>query len=355
MMLTYNICYIITLLYYNIMINKFSTFIISLFTAVLFTFSNLSADIKVVASIKPIHSLVSYVMDGIGKPSLIVDGSNSPHNFNMKPSNAKDIENADIIFWVGEDIESFLEKPLKSISKKAKIIEMMDIKGIKKLKFRERNIFEDHKGHDHGHKKKDKHDDHGHKKKESHDHGHGHKKEVKHDDHGHGHGEFDPHIWLNPHNAEVMVEEIAEQLIAIDPQNSATYKKNSEKAVKDIEKLINTTKKELKKNISFIVFHDAYQYFEKEFNVSALGALTLNTDVAPGAKQISEIREIIEHDNVKCLFSEPQFNPDIIKSIAKGTKVKVGVLDPLGANLDNGKDLYFNLIKDISSSLKKCI
>ena len=152
-----------------------------------------------------------------------------------------------------------------------------------------------------------------------------------------------------------MVEEIAKQLIAIDPQNSATYKKNSERAVKDIEKLINTTKKELKKNISFIVFHDAYQYFEKEFNVSALGALTLNTDVAPGAKQISEIREIIEHDNVKCLFSEPQFNPDIIKSIAKGTKVKVGVLDPLGANLDNGKDLYFNLIKDISSSLKKCI
>ena len=110
----------------------------------------------------------------------------------------------------------------------------------------------------------------------------------------------------------------------------------------------------MKKGISYIVFHDAYQYFEKEFNVSALGALTLNTDVAPGAKQISEIREIIEHDNVKCLFSEPQFNPDIIKSIAKGTNVKVGVLDPLGANLNNGKELYFNLIKDISSSLKKC-
>ena len=104
----------------------------------------------------------------------------------------------------------------------------MDLKGIKKLKFREKNIFE-----------------------------------RSHDDHGHGHGEFDPHIWLNPHNAEVMVEEIAKQLIAIDPQNSATYKKNSEKAVKDIEKLINATKKELKKNISFIVFHDAYQYFEK--------------------------------------------------------------------------------------------
>ena len=314
------------------MLNRYSTFIISIFTSTLLTFSNVIAEVKVVASIKPIHSLVSYVMDGVGKPSIIVDGSNSPHNFNLKPSNAKSIENADIIFWVGEDIESFLEKPLKSISKKAKVIEMMDIKGIKKLKFRERNIFEEHEGHD--------------------DHGHG--KKEKHDDHGHAHGEYDPHIWLDPHNAEVMVEEIANQLAAMDPQNAATYKKNSKNAIEDIEKLIKETKKEMKKDISYIVFHDAYQYFEKEFNVSALGALTLNTDVAPGAKQISEIKEIIEHENVKCLFSEPQFNPDIIKSIAKGTNVKVGVLDPLGANLENGKELYFKLIKDISSSLKKC-
>ena len=314
------------------MLNRYSTFIISIFTSTLLTFSNVNAEVKVVASIKPIHSLVSYVMDGVGKPSIIVDGSNSPHNFNLKPSNAKDIENADIIFWVGEDMESFLEKPLKSISKKAKIIEMMDIKGINKLKFRERNIFEEHEGHD--------------------DHGHG--KKEKHDDHGHAHGEYDPHIWLDPHNAEVMVEEIAKQLATIDPQNAATYKKNSNNAIEDIEKLIKETKKEMKKGISYIVFHDAYQYFEKEFNVSALGALTLNTDVAPGAKQISEIKDIIEHENVKCLFSEPQFNPDIIKSIAKGTNVKVGVLDPLGANLENGKELYFKLIKNISSSLKKC-
>ena len=98
--------------------------------------------------------------------------------------------------------------------------------------------------------------------------------------------------------------------------------KNSNNAIEDIDKLIKNTKKEMNKNISYIVFHDAYQYFEKEFNVSALGALTLNTDVAPGAKQISEIKEIIEHDNVKCLFSEPQFNPNIIKSIAKSTTVK---------------------------------
>ena len=216
------------------MLNKYSTFIISIFTATLLTFSNLNAEVKVVASIKPIHSLVSYVMDGVGKPSIIVDGSNSPHNFNLKPSNAKDIENADIIFWVGEDIESFLEKPLKSISKKAKVIEMMDIKGINKLKFRERNIFEEHEEHDdHGHGKKDKHDDHG---------------------HGHAHGEYDPHIWLDPHNAEVMVEEIAKQLAAIDPQNAAAYKKNSKNAIEDIEKLIKETKKDMKKVLVTLFF-----------------------------------------------------------------------------------------------------
>ena len=151
-----------------------------------------------------------------------------------------------------------------------------------------------------------------------------------------------------------MFEEITKQLIAIDPQNSATYKKNSEKAVNDIEKLINVTKKELKKNISFIVFHDAYQYFEERFGVNILGAFTVNTDVMPGAEQLAEIREVIEHDKVSCIFSEPQFNPDIIKAVAKDTNVATGVIDPLGATLNPGKDLYFDLIGNMSKSFKGC-
>ena len=336
--------------------NKILKLISSVFIALLATLSISKAEVKVVASIKPIHSLVSYVMDGVGKPDVIVDGYNSPHGFSLKPSHAKMIENADLIIWVGEDLEAFLEKPLNTIAKKAVNIEIMDLSGIKKLKFREKNIFEGHDDHGHGHKEK-KHDDHGHGHKEKKHDDHGHKK-AKHDDHGHeghAHGEHDPHVWLDPMNAKVIIKEIEKQMINLDPDNSSKYKANSRKAQTELDNLTKNIKKDLKGNLRFVVFHDAYQYFEKEFNVSALGALTLNTDVAPGAKQISEIREIIEHDNVKCLFSEPQFNPDIIKSIAKGTKVKVGVLDPLGANLDNGKDLYFNLIKDISSSLKKCI
>ena len=326
-------------------------------------FSAAKADIKVVTSIKPIHSLASYLMDGVGKPDLIVDGYTSPHGFSMKPSHAKMLQNADLIFWVGEDLESFLEKPLNSIAKKAEKIELMEIKGLNKLEFRERNIFEEHDdhGHDehkeHGHKE-DKHDDHkehGHKEDKHDDHKeHGHK-EDKHDDHqGHAHGEHDPHIWLDPMNAKVILNEMVEHLIENDAKNASKYKNNLKKALKDIDKLNKDVKKELSKSTASIVFHDAYQYFEKRYGVNILGAFTVNTDVMPGAEQLAEIREIIEHDKVTCVFSEPQFNPDIIKAVAKDMNIKTGVVDPLGATLDPSKDLYFKLIRNMSASFKGC-
>ena len=343
-------------------------FILSILSFLTF-FTSVNAEIKVVASIKPIHSLASYLMDGVAKPDLIVDGYASPHGFAMKPSHAKMLQNADLIFWVGEDLESFLEKPLNSIAKKAEKIELMEIKGLQVLKFRERNIFDDHD--DHGH---DDHDDHG-KKEDDHDHDdhgkkedeHGHddhddhgKKEDDHDDHGHddheghAHGEFDPHIWLDPINAKVILNEMVEHLIENDPKNEAKYKSNLATALKEIDKLTIDVMTDLSSNVSSIVFHDAYQYFEERFNVNILGAFTVNTDVMPGAEQLAEIREIIEHDKVACVFSEPQFNPDIIKAVAKDMYIKTGVVDPLGATLDPGKDLYFNLIRNMSASFKGC-
>ena len=321
--------------------------------SILTFFTPANAELKVVTSIKPIHSLASYLMDGIGKPELIVDGYGSPHGFSMKPSHAKMLQNADLIFWVGEDLENFLEKPLKSIAKKAEKIELIEIKGLNVLKFRERNIFDEHDhGHDDHDKKEDDHDDHDHDdhgKKEEHD---------DHDDHdgheGHAHGEFDPHIWLDTMNAKAMLNEMAEHLIENDPKNEAKYKSNLDKALKDIDKLTIEVMTELNNSVSSIVFHDAYQYFEKRFNVNVLGAFTVNTDVMPGAEQLAEIREIIEHDKVACVFSEPQFNPDIINAVAKDMKIKTGVLDPLGATLDSGKDLYFKLIRNMSASFKGC-
>ena len=331
-------------------------FILSFFTF----FSSVNAEIKVVASIKPIHSLASYLMDGVGKPKLIVDGYASPHGFSLKPSHAKMLQEADIVFWVGEDIENFLVKPLGSIAKNAEKIELLDIKGLKKLKFRERNVFEGHD--DHGHKEDD-HDDHA-KKEDGHDeehkdeHGHDddHKKDG-HDEHGHeghAHGEFDPHIWLDPLNAKVILKEMAKHLIENDQKNASVYKDNLKKANKDLDKLVKQVKSELNKDFKSIVFHDAYQYFEKRFKVNVLGAFTVNTDVLPGAEQLKEIREIIEHDKVACVFSEPQFNPDIIKAVAKDMNIKTGVVDPLGATLNPGKDLYFDLIKNMSNSFKGC-
>ena len=326
--------------------------ILSLFTF----FLPANADIKVVASIKPIHSLASYLMNGVAKPDLIVDGYASPHGFAMKPSHAKMLQNADLIFWVGEDLENFLEKPLGSIAKKAEKIELMQVKGLQILKFRERNIFDDHGDHGHDdHGKKEDHDDHdhdSHAKKDGHD---DHDDHKGHDDHeGHAHGEFDPHIWLDPINAKVILFEMSKHLIENDPKNEKIYRDNLSKGYKEIDKLTKDVSSELSNSVASIVFHDAYQYFEKRFSVNILGAFTVNTDVMPGAEQLAEIREVIEHDKVACVFSEPQFNPDIIKAVAKDMNIKTGVVDPLGATLNPGKDLYFSLIKNMSASFKGC-
>ena len=316
----------------------FKSTIFTLTAALFLVLTPLKAEISVVTSIKPLHSLTSYIMEGVGEPELIIDGVASPHNFQIKPSHAKMLQNADLVIWIGEDLESFLPSALKSIPKDAVVFELLDQSGLKKLKFREKNIFEGHDdhGHDEHAKKEDDHDDHGH------------------DDHGHGHGSFDPHIWLDPANAKVIVKKITNQLSKIDKDNASTYKANSKKVIEDLDGLIKEVKNEINKDASFVVFHDAYQYFEKRFGLSVIGALTVNPDVMPGAEQLSEIREVIEHEKAKCIFSEPQFNPNIINSIASDTGVKTGVLDPLGANIDKGKNMYFDLIKDMSNSLKDC-
>jgi len=155
-------------------------------------------------------------------------------------------------------------------------------------------------------------------------------------------------------NAKIILNEMVEHLIENDTKNASKYKSNLKKALKDIDKLNKDVKAELNKTTASIVFHDAYQYFEERYDVNILGAFTVNTDVMPGAEQLAEIREIIEHDKVTCVFSEPQFNPNIIKAVAKDMNIKTGVVDPLGATLNPGKNLYFDLIRNMSSSFKGC-
>ena len=304
-------------------------FTVVAFLAAFFSFNPiLKADIRVVTTIQPLHSLVANVMDGRGDLRIILEGSSSPHNFTLKPSHAKMIEKADIIFWFGEDLETFLEKPLKSIPNKAKIISFMKLSKISKLKFREKNIFDD----------QDDHKD-----------GHGHK-----DAHGHAHGEFDLHLWLDPSNAKIILKEVAHVLSEVDPSNAGKYNQNANKTITKIDRMIIDIDKSINKSARFITFHDAYQYFEKRFGVASMGTLTVNPDVQPGAKKVSEIQKLIKEKNIKCIFSEPQFNPKLIKMIAKNTNTKTGVFDPLGSELASGKLLYFNVIRNLANNLKGC-
>ena len=321
----------------------------------LFFSFNARAEVNVVTTIKPLHSLISSVMEGVGKPSLIIEGTNNPHTFVFKPSHAEMIENADIVFWIGEDLEAFMEKPLESLAKNAKTISFMDLASIEKLKFREQNIFDDHDDHDdHGHKDDD-HDDH-----DDHDgHDDEHDGHDDHDDHaghhdGHNHGEFDAHIWLDPANAKEMVLEISHELSEIDPSNKSKYEDNASKTIVALDKLIEEVDKSLSKDISYIVFHDAYQYFEKRFGVIPAGALTLNPDVLPGAKQIADIQDVINDKGIKCIFSEPQYNPKIIETLGNDMNISTGVMDPLGAYIDAGPSMYSDLINQIANSIKDC-
>ena len=314
-----------------------------------------NAETKVIASIKPLHSLVSYVMDGVGTPGILVDGSSSPHTFQLKPSHATMLQEADIVFWIGEDLESFLETPLESIAANSRHITLMESDEIELLKFREKNIFGGHDDHDdHG----DEHDEHADEHGDEHDEHDEHADEHgdEHDDHhdGHAHGEHDIHFWLDPEIAKTIVKIVTRELSEIDPSNASTYESNSTKAINEIDQLISDTKSKINSDASYVVFHDAYQYFEKRFGVEVVGALTVNPEVLPGAKQLSEIREVIEHENINCLFSEPQFNPSIAETIAQDTGVKAAVIDPLGAELNPGKDLYFDLIGNIASSFESC-
>jgi len=324
-----------------------------------FSFSA-KAEVNVVTTIKPLHSLVSSVMKGVGEPSLIIEGTNNPHTFVFKPSHAEMIENADIVFWIGKDLEAFMEKPLDSLAKNAKTIAFMDLASIEKLKFREQNIFDDHD--DHGH---DDHDDHGHKDDDHDDHddhdGHDdeHDGHDDHDDHaghhdGHNHGEFDAHIWLDPANAKEMVLEISHELSELDPNNKSKYEDNASKTIAALDTLIEEVDNSLSKDISYIVFHDAYQYFETRFGVKSAGALTLNPDVLPGAKQIADIQDLINDKGIKCIFSEPQYNPKIIETLGNDMNISTGVMDPLGAYIEPGPTMYVELINEIANSIKEC-
>ena len=309
-----------------------------------------SEGLGVVTSIKPIHSLVSAVMDGIGTPSLIIEGAGSPHTYALKPSQAKALQDADLVFWVGPAIESFLEKPIKEVASSARIVTLSDAHGLIKIEFREGGNFDSHDDH----AKHDDHDDHAkrddHNEHAKHD---DHNEHAKHDDHG----QFDMHVWLDPENAKMMINAIEEALIEADPRNARTYQGNAANVKRDLDKLITEVDAEMSpvKGTPYVVFHDAYQYFEDRFGMKPVGSITVSPETLPGAKRVKELREKIKSLNATCVFSEPQFEPKLIATVIESTSASIGVLDPLGVSIKAGPEMYFTLIRNMSKSLKNCL
>lgn len=311
---------------------------------------------EVVVSIKPIHSLVAAIMKGVAEPKLIVDGAASPHTFTMKPSNARTLEGADMVFWVGHGMEAFLEKPLEALASKATVVTLEDAPGLEKLPFREGGAFEahDHGDHGHGH-------DHAHAHEEGHDHQHEDgEKHADHDDHGHeghDHGAFDTHLWLDPMNAKAFAAEIEKQLVQADAENAATYQKNAADLIKQIDAMdaeIKTTLSPVKDK-PFIVFHDAYQYFEHHYGVKVAGSITVSPETMPGAERVKQIHEKVTQLGATCVFAEPQFEPKLVKVVTEGTPAKSATLDPEAATLTAGPDLYFDLMRGLATSMKTCL
>ena len=320
------------------------------------------AEINVVASFKPVHSLVAAVMEGVGTPGIIIEGAGSPHTYALKPSQAQMLEKANVVFWIGHELEAFLEKPLETIASKATSVELVDAHGLVKLGFREGGAFEKHKHDDHAeegddHAKEEAgHDDHDHEKKVVADQDHDHaKEEAGHE--GHDHGAFDAHVWLDPVNAKAMVHDIEAALAKADPANADRYDANAKAVSAKLDTLVAEVSAELApvKGKGFIVFHDAYQYFENRFGVQAAGSITVSPEVMPGAERVGEIRSRIKELGAACVFAEPQFEPKLVTTVTEGTDARPGVIDPVGSSLENGPELYFTLIRSMATSLTDCL
>ena len=298
--------------------------------------------IRVVASIKPVHSLVSAIMDGVAEPHLIIRGASSPHMFSMRPSDAAALEGADVIFLIDERKETALAGPIANLGDSALVVRLSDVPGITLWSLREGGAFE---MHTHGHDEDD-HDD-----EEADD------EDGGDDDDLHEHGEFDMHIWLDPVNAAVMAEAITDALSEADPTNAAAYHDNEHDLIHRLEDLTDELDAALApiRDKPFIVLHDAYRYFEDRFDLAAAGSITVNPERAPGVQRVTEIRDRVRELQGACVFAEPQFDRRIVDVVVEGTQARAGTIDPLGAEIEDGPELYFELMRTLTASFKECL
>ena len=325
--------------------------------AAAFGWTAMADEVRVVATINPVHSLVSGVMVGVGAPHLIVRGASSPHDFSMRPSDAEKLEQADVVFLIGKYLEASLAGPIGTLAVDAEIVELAETDGLVRRPLREGGNFEADRDHVHGGDAQDEggHDD-------GHDHEDDHDADSDGGDADRGgnedeHGNFDLHVWLDPVNAQVMVGEIAEALARADPGNAETYSSNAAALKHRLEELQTEIAAQVSpvRGAPFIVFHDGYRYFEDRFGVVAVGSAVVSADRSPGVRRIRELQNKVRDLEVKCVMTEPQFEPRLVDVIVEGTDAKAGAVDPLGATIDSGPDLYFTLLRNMAASFEDCL
>ncbi len=275
----------------------------------------------VVASIPPLHSLVAGVMAGIAEPVLLIRGNTSVHTYSLRPSQMRTLHRARVIFRIGSNLESFLDRPLATLKESIRVVNLMEWPGIRLLPARGGGLWGEH-----SHRR-------------------------------HEHAYLDPHIWLDPRNAELMVDAVITALAASDPEHAPRYRENGARLRKSLRQLDRALAAELApvRDVPYLVFHDAYQYFESRYGLHAAGAIIATPDRTPGARRLREVKRLIREKEIRCLFREPQFTPAWLQLISEETQLKIGTLDPLGASLEPGPDLYFTLMRRLAASLTDCL
>ncbi|WP_293949809.1 zinc ABC transporter substrate-binding protein [Sneathiella sp.] len=294
--------------------------------------ANAAEQSEVVTTIAPLHSLVQGVMGDSGSAALLLEGTASPHDFQLKPSQMTLLQKAKIIFYISDNLEVFLLRALDALPASTQAVAMAEQDGMVLLPIREGGAWEVHS-----------HDSHSHE-------GHSH-------DNAHDHGHNDPHIWLDPDNAITMVKAITKALSDVHPENRSLYKANAVALIGKIEASDAKAAARLKsvKAVPYIVFHDAYQYFEAHYGLTAVGSITLDPAQAGSAKRLSELREKASETAARCIFREPQFSSRLSSTVAENTNMKLGTLDPLGADLTPGAGLYPALLDRLAVDLANCL
>ncbi len=318
------------------------------FTALMAAPTARADSLNVVASIKPVHSLVAAVMGDLGNPHLLVSGADSPHTYSMRPSDAEALSNADVVFWVGEELETFLERPIENLGTGAQAVALLHAPGMTLLNYPEGAGDHDH---EHEHADGDEHEA-GHEAEHAAEEHHDEDEDEEH----HHHTGVDPHVWLDPANARAMVAEIVAVLSEKDPTDAETYRRNGAAVAAKLEQIEAATAEALKPyhDVPYFTFHESFRYFDARFGLHGQGAISISPERQPGAQRLKEIRAEIEEHGRACIFAEPQFPPKLVDVIVEGTSAHTGTLDPLGAALEPGPDLYPALIAFNRDAFSHC-